>query len=366
MVSSIQTNSLKHKYFVLPLGDKTPISWFPPAWPVPLPRDPLYFGQAFVEMERVLREQTGAEHLDQPLSFYITWDYESLPEYGPHVVVLLLGEEVGCIPRYLRHVRAVFKTMRMKPYLGIHRFWLGRLEFALMLKAIRDWRLWFKSWLRMQMPPKNWPKRIWHDYKWLEVPLGYLNLEHLPMILSADRPYDAFFCGPISAPVQGLKSWLLMPKTIARTQMLEGVRRLQSRVKDFLFDGGERKVYSFQPEPGELSYSRRMMNARFCLAPRGNVVDSFRFFEGMASGCCVVCETLPGESFYKGAPVIELADWRTLHEHLEPYLAEPELIQEMQDRSIAWWKERCSPEATGRKMAEFLMHRIPESSDPIE
>jgi glycosyltransferase involved in cell wall biosynthesis len=316
-------------------------------------------------MERLLNEQECAGISDQPLTFYITWNYESLPEYGPHVVVLLLGEEVGCPPRYLRHVRAVFKTMRMRPYLRLNRRRPGRLESALLLKAMRDWVRWLRSWILMQLPPRAWPAPVWRDNKWLEVPLGYQNLEALPMVSSGDRPYDAFFCGPVSAPVRGLKSLLPMPKTIARRQMIEGIKRLEARLPAFRFDGSERNTYTFEPEPGELSYSQRMMNARFCLAPRGNVVDSFRFFEGMASGCCVVCEPLPDESFYKGAPVIELADWRKLAEHLEPYLKHPEKIQEMQNRSLAWWHGHCSPAATGRKMAEFLQKRIPCPSHEI-
>src|SRR5665213_1564927 len=80
------------RYFLVEsMGSGEITELHPSLWEVPCPTPNWrYYGRVFQEMER---------HLDIPnLRFYITWDIDKLPEYGPHVVVLLLVEEISRVP----------------------------------------------------------------------------------------------------------------------------------------------------------------------------------------------------------------------------------------------------------------------------
>jgi hypothetical protein len=134
--------------------------------------------------------------------------------------------------------------------------------------------------------------------------------------------------------------------------MLAAAGEFERRHPDFNFDGPT--AVGTASLDAERSYSQRMMDAKFCLAPRGNVVDTFRFFEGMRSGCIVVCEPLPRERYYSGSPVIEIDDWSELEERIAPIFHNNELLESMRRRSLQWWDEQCSEIVTGREMARFV------------
>lgn len=346
---------LKNQYFLITRG-AGPVEWHPPHWAEPMPRDCIYFGQAFLHMEKQ-SQVTG-------LRVYITYDWNNLPEYGESVVVLLLGEEIGRVPRYIRHVRAVFKTMRMRPYLGIRKWKLDALRFGMLMKAIRDWPHYWKSIYAAEHTPRDWPHRVREERTCLDVPLGYLNFESLPQKPMQDRAFHCFFAGQRVAPKKtGWMGLLPLPKNESRAGMFAALRKLQQSKIGFRFDGASNDSDADNAETGLArngwrSYSQRMMDTKFCLAPRGNVVDTFRFFEGMRSGCVVVCEPLPPERFYAGAPVIQIDDWSELAGKLAPFLGGDqesyEALDGMRRKTLDWWEQQCSESAIGREMAQFV------------
>ena len=95
------------RYFLDLPEASAPIPWDVHAGPRPERADTRYFGAAFAEMERGLR--------DPDIDVYLTWDTRRLPAYGPRVVAVLLGDEAGRIPRYVDRVRAVFKSYGVRP-----------------------------------------------------------------------------------------------------------------------------------------------------------------------------------------------------------------------------------------------------------
>ena len=101
-------------------------------------------------------------------------------------------------------------------------------------------------------------------------------------------------------------------------------------------------------------YSRGLMDARICLAPRGTSAETFRILEGLRCGCVVVCESLPRRWFYTGAPLVRLRRWRDLPRRLAPLLDDPAALADHHRRSLAWWQARCSEAAIGRYMASCL------------
>jgi hypothetical protein len=97
-----------------------------------------------------------------------------------------------------------------------------------------------------------------------------------------------------------------------------------------------------------------MMDSKICLAPRGNIVDTWRFFEGLKSGCLVISERLPDQYYYRGAPVIEIDSWDELEKTITPLLDNDAALQQWSNRSLEFWKNVCGEEAIGRRVAEFI------------
>lgn len=140
-------------YIVFP--NSKPIEWDTRNPGPELPRDCVYFGKVLVEFEKHLT--------DEEIHCYMTWDKDSLPEYGSHVIAILVGEEWGLIPRYARHVRMVARVMSRYPFLGVRRWWpLNRMTIMLAIKHVRNWVVHLYSRLRYRLTPPSWPHRV-HD-----------------------------------------------------------------------------------------------------------------------------------------------------------------------------------------------------------
>jgi hypothetical protein len=71
-----------------------------------------------------------------------------------------------------------------------------------------------------------------------------------------------------------------------------------------------------------------------------------------------VTEPLPDFWFYRGSPAVVVRDWRALPELLDRLLSDPAEQQRRHERSLSWWRERLSPQAVGRYIAD----RLPEAS----
>ena len=343
-----ESSKLRCRYFVQAKESAAPIEWFPPSWGETWGVDCRYFGLALAAMDRLL----PASCTTPPLHVYVTWSCRSLPEYGAHVVVLLLGEEIGLVPRYVRHVRAVFKTMRLRPTLGSRTWWkVDQLTFLLWLKFARNWTIHLRSRWQARFVPRHWPPRVKQRVEVFDVPLGYFLQELVPQKTMAERWYHCFFAGQVvSGPLTLWRRFLPTPKACARRKMLAMIQRLRQSEQRFRFDGGE--VTDVQL--GQHDYSQRLMNSKICLAPRGSVPDSFRFFEGLRAGCLVVCEPLTQEWFYAGAPVIQIDDWNEFPHVIRPFLEDDAALEQARLRSLQWWEQKCGEAAVGRAMADYV------------
>lgn len=137
--------------------------------------------------------------------------------------------------------------------------------------------------------------------------------------------------------------------------MVEAVHKLENKFPH-LAPGTE--VKTWKKYTGELSdhldYAQRMMNSKVCLAPRGSVADTWRFFEGLKSGCAVITNPLPDEWYYRGAPVIQIDDWRELEGVIVPLLADESKLEEIHLKSLKYWDEVCGEKAVGIFLASAL------------
>ena len=134
--------------------------------------------------------------------------------------------------------------------------------------------------------------------------------------------------------------------------MLRAVEEFQKKEPRFRFD---RSVVSSPPtdnkSPDGRTYSQRMMDSKICLAPRGSVVDTWRFFEGVRSGCLVITEPLPDEYYYKDAPVIQIDRWSELETVIQPFLDDDDALEVCRLRTLTYWRDRCGEAAVGSYLA---------------
>jgi hypothetical protein len=328
------------RYFLDLPNDEGTQGWDPHRGGTPLRRDTAYWGGAFVAMEEQLR--------DPAITVYLTFDTFRLPRYGPDVVAVVLGDEVGAIPRYLDKVRAVFKAYGTRPSLGSGPLrdpsLTGLAELA--QTGVR-WLRWLPSAAAQARRPRAKPRNVF------AVPLGTFNQLSLPLVPIERRATDLFFAGSIEHR-GGRLHGVVSPKVRSRRDMLAAVRELAVARADLRVDLRLTRSFSESESASAPDYSAAMMQARVCLAPRGTAVETFRLFEALRCGCVVVAPRLPKRWFYDGSPILQLDRWRELESVLAPVLDDPTALRSTHERSLAWWNERCSEAAVGR----FLANRV--------
>lgn len=319
-------------------------AWDPRSGPDPERMDTRYFGAAFVEMERTL--------LRSDLDVYLTWSCDRLPASGDRVVAVVLGDEVGRIPRYIGRVRAVFKAYGTRPVLGAG---LLRDPSLTGLASAGQFAVRAARWLpsALSYVALRAARRGAAPAPIATIPIGTYNQIDLPLIPIAERETDLFFAGSVEHE-HSLHHRLLSPKTHARRDMLAAVERFAASRPGLRSELRVTPSFGASAAAAAGDYSHALMNARICLAPRGTSLETFRVFEGLRAGCLVVGDRLPRHAFYDGAPIVQLDRWADLADALPELLDDPQRLEHSHAAALAWWRDRCSEEALGRFLAEHL------------
>lgn len=335
------------RYFLDLAENDAPIRWDPFAGPRPERKDTRYWGGVFRAMERTIR--------DRRIDVYLTFDPEKLPRYGETVVAVILGDEVGRIPRYVDRVRAVFKCYGTRPVLGTgplrHPGMTGAAELA--QYAVR-WLRWLPGAAAHSRLVLGQALRGQSRAPAVStVPLGTFNQLELPVIPPEDRTVDLFFAGSVEHH-GSLSHRLLSAKVRSRREMVAALERLAGSHPHLRID--LRVTDGFKASEGSSSsnYSERLMAARICLAPRGTSVETYRLLEGLRYGCLVICERLPPHWFYERAPFRQLDRWEDLEAAVSPVLDDPVALHRAHSEALEWWRQCCSESAVGRFMADRL------------
>jgi hypothetical protein len=335
------------RYFLHLPEDSAPRRWDPFAGPRPERKDTGYWGGVFRAMQPALS--------DGAIDVYLTYDVQRLPRYGDDVVAVVLGDEVGRVPRYLDHVLAVFKCYGRRPALGSGPLRnpapAGLAELA--QYGVR-WLRWLpsgaagaRSRLRTALGGDRRAAPLF------TVPLGTFNQQELPIVPPEDRPIDLSFAGSVEHRA-AISDRLLSPKARSRREMLAAVEQLSASAPQLRIDLRLTQYFEGSESASAAAYSRALMDARICLAPRGTSVETFRLLEGLRYGCVVVSGRLPRHWFYDGGPFLELDRWRDLQATVMPLLEDRAALARAHEAALSWWRERCSENAVGRFLAERL------------
>jgi hypothetical protein len=104
-------------------------------------------------------------------------------------------------------------------------------------------------------------------------------------------------------------------------------------------------------------YGDLLSDSKIALCPKGfQSSETFRHIEALRAGAIVVSEPLPNTLFYRGSPILVVTDWASGLEKIRAILEDSAILQELQYRTIFWWQDVCSEEATARYVLEKLVH----------
>ena len=322
----------------------------PPPWTDALPAE-------FRYIYDILEQALPSVHAEG-LHFRFTKEAYFLPEYGPHVVAVLLQEERCKVPVYGRHVRAVLRNLSSQPFLGYRpHVGLSRLEAVLTFEYLRDCYTSARSRYFLDHPPATLPAPVRKQPRTLRLPLGYHSQVELPQVPMAERQLDTFFAGQVhyEIPRGTYQYWLSSSKHQARSQIWTALQELEREGRWNLDLGNIAANQNLSHAASYGSYSEKMMNSRICVAPRGSVADTFRAFEGLRAGCLVVANPLPRDEFlYPGAPLLIVDHWRELRGILERYARDESALEAWRAKSLAWWRDHLRPELLASMVAAQL------------
>ncbi len=288
--------------------------------------------------------------------FIITRDMKRLPEYGENIIALLMCDEWARPPLYAHKVGYVLNTYgyKFQNYLSNPLF--SRYNTIKLFKTI---------WIQYNRIPYliNYAiNSAIHPAKkrLFAIPMGYFKHEIVPFKAINDRPIDLHFAGSIYATgekytnhvAKFFKKWMTSPRNYARQQLSACLTEFQAKrpglsIVNRILDGFAKGLNRYE-------YSLEMMDTKVCLAPRGSSLETYRLFEAMRTGCVVVADKLPQQWFYEGAPALYVEDWSELESVVAPLLNDPARLQDLSEKSLAWWKQVASPLAVAKRISSEI------------
>jgi hypothetical protein len=345
--------SLSNQYYIHLERNKEPIPWN-----IYDGNPPLDFGLA-AYVSKVLQVMEKSLKLED-LIFYITWhELNELPLYGENVVVIMLGDEWYRIPKYAHKVGAIFKCIGTRPILGCNPF--IKPSYLNLLTLIQFLRILFvrlPGLVNYQFQKlKSFLSGRGKISQIYDIPLGYNNSIELPIKDMEERLYEAYFSGSVvhvPYPIWSIKRWLGTPKMLARQLMVSNVNKFKQKHPNYQIELDITAGYHGRTSEDASSYPETMMNTKICLVPRGTSFETTRLFEAIKYGCIVVTEALPSRWYLDGAPVIQIKDWQDLEGLLEKLLENKQLMEEIHQESLNWWRTKCSEALVGEYMAREL------------
>jgi Glycosyl transferases group 1 len=294
---------------------------------------------------------------DGHFKYIITRDMKRLPEYGEHIIALLMCDEWARPPLYAHKVGYVLNTYGYKFQNYLSKPLFSRYNIIKSFKTI---------WIQYNRIPflLNYAvKSAIHPARkrLFAIPMGYFKHETVAAKNINDRPIDLHFAGSIYATgekytnplAKFFKKWMTSPRNYARQQLSERLTVFQQKnpglsIVNRILDGFAKGLNRYE-------YSLEMMDTKVCLSPRGSSLETYRLFEAMRSGCVVVADKLPQQWFYEGVPALFVEDWNELEGVVAPLLNDPAKLQMLSQQSLAWWKEVASPQAVAKRVVQELI-----------
>jgi GR25 family glycosyltransferase involved in LPS biosynthesis len=155
-----------------------------------------------------------------------------------------------------------------------------------------------------------------HDTKVLTIPLGYHWKNVLPIIPLDKRKYIVSFHGT---------NWK------SRSEELEPLQKISPSNIKFYSD------WNHPQQLNEHSYLELLMNTIFVPCPRGNNIETFRFYEALECGCIPVFTELPEVLRDSGLPFLKAETWTKVVEAIAHLNKNPDILFEYHKNLMNAW-----------------------------
>ena len=303
-----------------------------------------YYIEVFAEIERT--------QFLSGMTFYLSYVTPvDLPEYGSHVVLVIVGDETFKMKPYFSKIGAILRCYGATPaYIdGLPVRSLQRtalLHFAYKMFG-------HLASVRSPLSLKAWRDDFANKKKTLHIPLGtFGNFNPKPKPIR-DRSIDYAFLGSLafdSAQRKWQHRLFQSPKILSRRQMIEGLNTVSGNARAKILATGDFEV-SIQNKD---DYVETLANTKISLVPRGTSVETYRFYESLKAGCVIVCERLPNTWFYDGHPGIVIEDWRDLANLLPALLADQAALEQRAAEGLKFYRTRYSQTVVAKDISNFL------------
>jgi hypothetical protein len=284
------------------------------------------------------------------LTFWVTWELNAFDERFRGAVAVLYDDDQLQKPLWAPAVAVIFKTVGLGREPLRHTAALApEIAWRMAMRDARNFALHCKRFARG-------PRLAGAPAPTFQLPLGASALVDVPAIPFAERPTDVFFAGSVGDSGR----FTVRPRVLARRQMQSALQSARSAMPDLRVDylvfgpfgvhfGADARILATE------AYAARLAAARFALCPRGNVEETYRFFEAARAGCVPIGEPLPARWYFADAPYASLRRWSQLPALLRELRADERAGAELASAARRWWEERVAEP----HVAEFMRARIP-------
>lgn len=174
------------------------------------------------------------------------------------------------------------------------------------------------------------------------------------------RPIDVFFSGNLNDNRIAFYSALHpilrhLPQPLAAKAFNKYRHRLRTSFEAVFPHSSIQFTNGFKHGLSPECYGDLLCKSKIVLCPKGfRSPETFRHIEAMRAGAVVLSEELPDTHFYRGSPIVTIANWREGLRTARKLLADPDNLIRLQKQTSDWWRNVCSEAAT----ASFVASQI--------
>ena len=196
--------------------------------------------------------------------------------------------------------------------------------------------------------------------------IKYKNLFHIPQGYShhvpatevktiLERSNNVFFIGNLHVGRQNFYRFFTKGYFIPFSILHRSRRLLGENFNYFYPDSIIQFTRTFNSGMDKYTYANYLNDSKIVLCPPGNPnVESLRIFEAMRAGCIVISEKLPPLRWYEKSPIIQVNNWRQAHRMITSILKEPNQLQDLHLKTLAWYENVCSPAAVSQYIVDII------------
>lgn len=307
-----------------------------------------YFEKLLLELDR-LTASIG-------IKFFLTWNLNKLAVTGSRVVAIVVGDERCQVPADTDKVLMTFRTgtqsLVFSDWLRSRMCFVERvLECGrFVLKVVSRTGRWLRGQAKLFAPDNVFSIPLMPCWEAHAIPPPPIN----------QRKLDVSFFGTVGPTRKMGKRWRFpaSPKAAARLKMLGALNNLMGVAPKLTINIGCDGLPEWCPLIAPAAYADALRDTKISLCPRGNFAETFRLVESARIGCVVITDPLPKEWYFAGHPFIEIQKWSDLPEMVMRLMADPHRLQELSEKSVAWWHTCLAPEAVAAYMLKNLKNQL--------